>query len=102
MAPEMSESGDLTILLESRFPLITIETTEEERMLGVIEKCANLLGWATFVWSVVEGLKRTTRADRMVGTQNLVEALRHIDKTPQNGLYVRMALLQVLLLGRDN
>ena len=29
----------------------------------------------------------TTRTDRMTGTNNLVDALRHIDKTPQNGVY---------------
>ena len=83
----MNDVKDLSIILESRFPLVTIETTEEARMLGVIEKSSNLLGWASFSWSVVDGLRRTTRSDRIAGTQNLVDALRHIDKTPQNGLY---------------
>ena len=83
----MNDVKDLSIILESRFPLVTIETTEEARMLGVIEKSANLLGWACFSWSVVEGLRRTTRTDRMTGTSNLVDALRHVDKTPQNGVY---------------
>ncbi|MBC7780924.1 MAG: AAA family ATPase [Proteobacteria bacterium] len=83
----MHDVKDLSIILESRFPLITIQTTEEDRMLGVIEQSANLLGWAAFVWTVVEGLKRTNRSDRITGTHNLVDALRHIDKTPQNGVY---------------
>ena len=83
----MNDVKDLSIILESRFPLVTIETTEEARMLGVIEKSANLLGWACFSWSVVEGLRRTTRTDRVTGTNNLVDALRHVDKTPQNGVY---------------
>ena len=73
----MNDVKDLSIILESRFPLVTIETTEEARMLGVIEKSANLLGWACFSWSVVEGLRRTTRTDRVTGTNNLVDALRH-------------------------
>jgi SpoVK/Ycf46/Vps4 family AAA+-type ATPase len=84
----MDESKELSILLESRIPLITVETTEEDRMLGVIEKSANLLGQAAFTWSVVEGLKRTSRTDRVTGTNNLVDALRHVDKTPQNGIYI--------------
>ena len=83
----MNDAKDLSLILESRFPLVTIETTEEARMLGLIEKSANLLGWASFSWSVVDGLRRTTRSDRITGTQNLVDALRHIDKTPQNGVY---------------
>jgi len=83
----MNDVKDLSIILESRFPLVSIETTEEDRMLGVIEKSANLLGWASFVWTVVEGLKRSTRTDRITNTFNLVDALRHIDKTPQNGVY---------------
>jgi hypothetical protein len=78
----VNDSKDLSIILESRFPLVTIETTEEARMLGVIEKSANLTGWASFSWSVVDGLRRMTRTDRVAGTQNLVDALRHIDKTP--------------------
>jgi hypothetical protein len=83
----MNDVRDLSIILQSRFPLVTIETTEEARMLGVIEKSANLLGWASFSWSVVEGLRRTTRSDRIPGTKNLADALRHIDQTPQNGVY---------------
>ncbi len=84
----MDESKELSVLLESRVPLITIETTEEARLLGVVEKSANLLGQALFTWSVVEGLQRAHRTDRITGTQNLVDALRHIDRTPQNGVYV--------------
>ncbi|MFN9155199.1 MAG: hypothetical protein ACK5WE_16790 [bacterium] len=83
----MNDAKDLSLILESRFPLVTIQTTEEARMLDVIEKSANLLGWASFSWSVVDGLRRTTRTDRITGTNNLVDALRHIDKTPQNGVY---------------
>jgi len=83
----MNDVKDLSIILESRFPVITIETTEEQRMLGVVEKTANLLGLASFVWTVVEGLKRSTRTDRVTNTFNLVDALRHISKTPQNGVY---------------
>lgn len=83
----MNDAKDLSIILQSRFPLVTIETTEEARMLGVIEKSANLLGWASFSWSVVDGLRRTTRVDRVTGTNNLADVLRHIDKTPQNGVY---------------
>jgi hypothetical protein len=83
----MNDAKDLSIILQSRFPLVVVETTEEARMLGVIEKSANLLGWASFSWSVVEGLRRTTRVDRVTGTNNLADVLRHIDKTPQNGVY---------------
>jgi hypothetical protein len=84
----MNDVHDFSIILESRFPLVVVETTEEDRVLGLIERCANLAELPLFVWSTVGGLRRASRSDRIAGTQNLADALRHIDKTPQNGVYV--------------
>jgi hypothetical protein len=36
---------DLALIVRSRFPLIQIETSEETRMLGLLERVANLEGW---------------------------------------------------------
>jgi len=83
----MNDVRDLKLILESRFPLVTVETTEEARMLALIERCANLVGQAAFSWSVTDGLRRCNRPERVPATEALADALRHIDGTLQNGIY---------------
>lgn len=83
----MNDERDLTLVLKSRFPLVVIETHEEERVFALLEKISNLQSWALFGWSVVEGLKRTGIGARMAITNELRDCLKHIEATPQNGVY---------------
>jgi len=57
-------------------------------MMRLLERAANLEGWPLFVWTVADGLKRVPRTDVVTQTYEFHDALRHIDKTPQNGVYV--------------
>jgi SpoVK/Ycf46/Vps4 family AAA+-type ATPase len=84
----MNDQRDLTLILKSRFPLVVIETHEEERVFALMEKICNLESWALFGWSVVEGLRRTGIGSRMAMTNELRECLKHIEATQQNGVYV--------------
>jgi SpoVK/Ycf46/Vps4 family AAA+-type ATPase len=86
----MNDQRDLTVVLKSRFPLVVVETHEEARVLALLEKIANLEGWAFFVWSVVEGLQRAGRADRVPQTNDFRDCLKHVEATPQNGIYVAL------------
>jgi hypothetical protein len=79
---------DLAVVIRSRFPVVQIETREETRMMRLLERTANLEGWPLFVWTVADGLKRVPRTDVVTQTYEFQDALRHIDKTPQNGVYV--------------
>ena len=81
---------DLALIIRSRFPLVQVETREETRMMQLLERVANLEGWALFVWSVADGLKRIPRTDVITQTYEFQDALRHIDKTPQNGVYTML------------
>jgi SpoVK/Ycf46/Vps4 family AAA+-type ATPase len=83
----MNDQRDLTIVLKSRFPLVVVETQEETRVLALLERIASLEGWALFVWSVVDGLQRAGRTDRVPQTNDFRDCLRHIEATPQNGIY---------------
>lgn len=78
---------DLAVILRSRFPLVQVETREETRMMKLLERVSNLEGFPLFVWTVADGLKRVPRTDVMTQTYEFQDALRHIDKTPQNGVY---------------
>jgi len=79
---------DLAVIIRSRFPIVRVETREEDRMVKLLERVANLEGWALFVWSVADGLRRIPRSDTVTQTNDFRDVLKHIDKTPQNGVYV--------------
>jgi len=78
---------DLALIIKSRFPLVLVETGEEVRMMQLLERVANLEGWPLFVWSIADGIRRVPRTDVITQTYEFQAALRHIDKTPQNGIY---------------
>ena len=52
------KKDDLRLLLNSRHPLITIETAEEERVEQLLQEVAAELSVAFYVWSVTTGLTR--------------------------------------------
>lgn len=78
---------DLALIIRSRFPIVQVETREETRIMKLLERVTNLENWPLFVWSIADGLKRVPRADTMTQTYEFQDVLRHIDKTPQNGVY---------------
>ena len=80
--------NDLALIVKSRFPLVSVETSEEVRMMRLLERAANLEGWPLFVWSIADGIRRIPRSDVITQTYEFQAALRHIDKTPQDGIYV--------------
>ena len=79
--------NDLALIVKSRFPLVQVVTSEEVRMMKLLERTANLEGWPLFVWSIADGIRRVPRTDVITQTYEFQAALRHIDKTPQNGIY---------------
>ncbi|HXV08184.1 MAG TPA: AAA family ATPase [Burkholderiales bacterium] len=83
----MRDEQELTLLIKSRFPLVLIETHEEARALALLEKICNLQSLPLFVWSVTAGLRRQGRNESVPQTGDPAQALRHIEKTLQNGVY---------------
>jgi len=84
----LNDQKDLTLIIRSQFPIVVVETHEELRFLGLVERIANLEEQALFVWSVANGLRRHGKPDSTPQTNQLFDALRHIDKSPQNGIFV--------------
>jgi ATPase family associated with various cellular activities (AAA) len=83
-----NDQRELTLLIRSHFPILIVESPEEVRFVKLAETVCNLESHALFVWSLVNGIRRNNRSDTVVQTHNLVEALHHINKTRQNGVYV--------------
>ena len=86
--PGSREQEELRLLLRSRFPIIVVETAEEQRFLQLIETLANLDEQALFTWSCVKGLAGQRIGSAISGTRSLTEAFNHLVKSPQNGLFV--------------
>ncbi len=85
-----NDQHELTLLIRSHFPIVVVETPEEVRFLRLIEQVCNLESHALFVWSIVNGIRRNNRTDGVVQTNELLDALKHINKTRQNGVYVML------------
>ena len=83
-----NEQAELKQLLESRFPIVIVETAEERRFLQMIESVAGLSETPLFTWSLIQGLRRQPKGDGVLETKELPHALWHLRKTPQNGYFV--------------
>ncbi|HYC45147.1 MAG TPA: AAA family ATPase [Burkholderiales bacterium] len=84
----MNTVGDLILIVKSRFPLVLVETNEERRILEMIDNACKLEHWACFTWTIADGLRRLGRGAPIPDTTEFRQALRHIDKTAQSGVYV--------------
>ncbi len=82
------ECGELCALLRSRFPIVLIQSYEEPRILELLQKAANLENQVLMTWSITNGIRRHGRDEAIYQTNELLDALKHIDKTAQNGIYV--------------
>lgn len=81
-------SNELNALLDAQFPILVCETHEEARLLSRLQETCNLRGTPLLLWSLADGLKRSTETSAVYNTSELTDALKHVDGTPQNGLYV--------------
>ena len=85
---DRDELIEIGALLKSRVPIILIETHEEPRILKLLHQACNLEQQVMFRWSITDGITRFSREEPIHSTNNLLDALKHIDKSPQNGVYV--------------
>ncbi len=53
-------------------------------------KVGNLENQVLMTWSITNGIRRHGRDEAIYQTNDLLDALKHIDKTPQNGVYVHV------------
>lgn len=58
IAPTHSKCDALVLLINSRSPIITVETGEEDRLAELVEMAATKLNIPLYAWSVTTGLAR--------------------------------------------
>lgn len=79
---------DFNALLDAKFPILVSETHEEPRLLALITAACAARGLPLFIWSHADGLRRSTETGAIYNTSELTDALKHVDNTPQNGVYL--------------
>jgi SpoVK/Ycf46/Vps4 family AAA+-type ATPase len=85
----VNNANDLEVIVRSRFPLVVVETREETRAIDLLQKIANRNEWPIFTWSATDGLERRNwRAERVPESRDPEQMLRHIEGSPQNGVFV--------------
>ncbi|CAN5283867.1 AAA family ATPase [soil metagenome] len=83
--PELDE---IASLIRSQAPILLVASHEEPRVRALFERACAQLDKALFTWSITDGIRRAGRDDAVYETNELNSALRHIDKTPQDGVYL--------------
>ncbi|AOE50857.1 AAA family ATPase [Kangiella sediminilitoris] len=87
-----TEQNDLKILIESKNPILVIETHEELRAINLINQVAMKLNQPVFGWHLTEGLRRFEvdgeHFSPLKDTAEPAKCLRHIKRMQRRGIYV--------------
>ena len=86
----INQLNELKILIESRIPLLQVETTEEIRLLKFLEATAAEKKWDLYAWTVTFGLKKISEPTAIGTTTSLKDALQYIKDTPKSGIFVML------------
>jgi hypothetical protein len=86
-APAPNKHDELCLLVNSRHPIITVETTEEGRVDQLLFDVATQLDVPLYTWSVTVGLARMKGAP-LYNTETPEQALTNIDVIHGDGIFV--------------
>src|SRR5690606_42104867 len=80
--PSVQDAKEIKHFLDSRIPLIVIETFEEKKALEVLRRVANEQGKDLYSWAHTEGLQQLSFGPQLVPTSTKFnepeEVLKHI------------------------
>ena len=79
--------NQLSLLINSRNPIITVETSEEQRLQAVLERVAVQLDVPLYIWSVTTGLGRAGGA-ALYNSDQPEQALTNIGTVQGNGIFL--------------
>jgi len=84
----MAPLRDLELMIQSHYPLIAIETSEEARLERILSEVATSLQIPFFMWSVTTGLKRAGSLGSVYDSQAPLKALNNVGAMPGEGLFL--------------
>jgi ATP-dependent 26S proteasome regulatory subunit len=85
--PQPNRHDELRLLINSRHPILTVETSEEERLEVMLLDVATELGVPLYEWSVTTGLAKAHGAP-MYNTDNPEQALSNIALIQGDGIFL--------------
>jgi len=86
-----TELNDLRLLVQSKSPIITIETHEESRAVELVTQLAIHFNKPVFSWDRVDGLSRsdvTLDLAEIEGSKEPLEALAHIKSVNRSSIFI--------------
>jgi len=86
-AAHLNKHDELRLLVNSRHPIITVETPEEERLEQLLFDIANELTVPLFSWSVTTGLAKM-RGAPIYNTDNPEQALANLTLIPGDAIFL--------------
>jgi SpoVK/Ycf46/Vps4 family AAA+-type ATPase len=84
---EVTKQDELRLLVNSRHPIITVETPEEERIESLLMGVATELDVPLYTWTITTGLARMKGAP-MYNTDTPEQALTNIDLIHGDGIFI--------------
>ena len=84
----LKDEHELELLIASRFPVIAVETTEEQRAIELVKRCASRRDLPVYIWSITSGWKSTSMQAPLTTPLDPPAALRHVSQVRQPGVYV--------------
>lgn len=87
----MAGRDDLALMLDTRVPLVVIETFEEKRAQDMLLSVAREKRHSIHRWSVTDGLERVSFGPKIVNPAKLTEpeeALKHIKQQVEPGIFI--------------
>ena len=79
--------NELALLVDSRYPVIAVDTVEEDRLEGILRRLAARLGVPLYIWTVTRGLQRIGADAPIYDTQAPANALANVAALREEGLF---------------
>ena len=89
----MLANDELRLLIKSKYPVIFVESIDEEYVVGELRQIASQLGLIFYQWSVTGGLRRGRQENPYYQTQDPEKMIRTVfsltkTESSESGLYV--------------
>jgi len=89
----MLANDELRLLIKSKYPVIFVESIDEEYVVGQLRQIAGQLGLVFYQWSVTGGLRRGRQENPYYQTQDPEKMIRTVfslikTESSESGLYV--------------
>jgi SpoVK/Ycf46/Vps4 family AAA+-type ATPase len=88
----MAPLRDLELTIQSRYPFVAVETSEEDRLEKALFDIATDLRVPFFVWTVTSGLRRAGLLNAMYDTQQPLRALNTVAAMTGEAMFLMKSL----------